>query len=538
MKHPIKLMVIQAMTCLFLCGTHAQVAYRDIKVDHKYLNIPVSMAAERQKLFFLLGGDTLLQASVRLGDGKIDYWVFKDMSAYQGRTIRLSFPKPLANMDKIHLADHFAGEDSLYQETNRPRYHFTTRRGWNNDPNGLIWTNGEYHLFYQHNPYETEWENMHWGHAVSPDLLHWKELDDALFPDARGMMFSGSAVIDRTNTAGWGPNTLVAIYTSDSAGREDQCLAYSHDQGRTFVKYKGNPVWGGTRDPKVFWYAPRKEWVMALYKNAGVSILTSPDLRSWKEQDYVKGFYECPEFFELPIDGDKKNTRWVMYGGSGTYFIGKFDGRKFLPLGGKYRTHYGSLYAAQTYNDEPKGRRVQIGWGRIPQPGMPFNQMMLFPTELSLRKTPEGIRLFSEPIAELSRLQEDVITLDSLAPGQINDRLRSFGGGAIRLKGRIEFLDGTPVEITFGGKHLLTIDSDEVNGIAVPLNDPSKLIFDIDLLIDRTSFELFYQQGKINLTGSLPAADHGAFLEIRDNGGKWRAGKLQVSHLRSIWDPQ
>ena len=314
------------------------------------------------------------------------------------------FSRQVKGIDSIYQADRFAGEDSVYREPNRPQFHFTSRRGWNNDPNGLVYLDGEYHLFYQHNPFETQWENMHWGHAVSPDLLHWKELDDALFPDRLGTMFSGSAVVDRDNTAGWGRNALVAAYTADKAGREVQCIAYSNDKGRSFTKFEGNPVVGETRDPRVFWYEPNKEWVMALYKIAGISFFTSKDLKSWKEESHINGFYECPDIFALPVDGNPDKKLWVVHGGSGTYMVGDFDGRKFTPRYGKYRTTYGAYYAAQTYNDTPDGKRVQIGWGQIEHAGMPFNQMMLFPTELTLRTTNEGVRLFSEPIDAIRAL--------------------------------------------------------------------------------------------------------------------------------------
>ena len=295
----------------------SQSVVRDFRVERHYLNLPVDMQQDRQTFMFLSDEDTVTYAAIRLADGEPDYWVFKDVSAWKGKTMRLAFSRPVKGVEMIYQSDRFAGQDSLYRETNRPQFHFTSRRGWNNDPNGLVYLDGEYHLFYQHNPYENQWENMHWGHAVSPDLVHWTELKSALYPDCLGTMFSGSAVVDRNNTAGWGRNALVAAYTADRAGTEVQCIAFSNDRGRTFAKYEGNPVAGETRDPRVFWYEPNSEWVMALYKIAGISFFTSRDLKSWKEESHIKGFYECPDLFELPVDGDPARTLWVVHGGSG-----------------------------------------------------------------------------------------------------------------------------------------------------------------------------------------------------------------------------
>src|SRR5690606_13651467 len=194
--------------------------------------------------------------------------------------------------------------------------------------NGLVYHNGEYHLFYQHNPYEKEWENMHWGHAVSPDLVHWRELPVALFPDELGTMFSGSAVIDHANTAGYNQGdtaAMIVAYTAAGPEKQVQCIAYSLDNGRTFTKYNGNPVidskkkWNSpdTRDPKVFWYKPGNHWVMVLNERDGHSIYTSADLKKWNYESHVTGFWEWPELFELPVDVDINNTNWGTDGASG-----------------------------------------------------------------------------------------------------------------------------------------------------------------------------------------------------------------------------
>jgi levanase/fructan beta-fructosidase len=252
----------------------------------------------------------------------------------------------------------------MYKEKNRPQFHFTTRRGWINDPNGLVFHNGLYHLYYQHNPYEREWENMTWGHATSPDLVHWTEHDDVLFPDRLGTMYSGSAVFDEQNTSSFGTREsppLVYAYTADRSDREVQCIAYSLDGGMTLKKYKGNPVidscdkWEthDTRDPRLFWYEPGKHWVMVLNERDGHSIYNSDNLRDWTYESHVTGFWECPDLFELPVDGNPGNTRWVMCGASNTYMIGTFDGKTFVPQGGKYRFCTGTIYAAQTISHAP-----------------------------------------------------------------------------------------------------------------------------------------------------------------------------------------
>ena len=182
----------------------AQVVTRDFKIDKQYLNIPISQKQNRHRVHWIIKGDTLTYSNIRIANENPDYWVFKDVTEYMGKVLKITFSENVSGLDKIYLSDKFAGQDSIYKEARRPQFHFSSRRGWNNDPNGLVYHDGEYHLFYQHNPFEILWKNMTWGHAVSPDLIHWTELNDALHPDPLGTMFSGSAVIDKENTAGWG----------------------------------------------------------------------------------------------------------------------------------------------------------------------------------------------------------------------------------------------------------------------------------------------------------------------------------------------
>src|SRR5690606_17896523 len=362
---------ITLISTLLFVGLLLSAGEIKIKISKKYLNLPVSHRQERNKMTFKVGGQPDLSIVIRLAPDEPDYWVFKDVSNLQGKTLTITYEGSDAGLENIFQNDEIVGQNELYKEKNRPQFHFTTRRGWINDPNGLVYYDGEYHLFYQHNPYEREWENMHWGHAVSKDLVHWVELPNALYPDNIGTMFSGSAVVDYDNTAGYNVGStpaMIAFYTADSPDKQVQCMAYSLDKGRSWTKYENNPlidskhIWNSkdTRDPKVFWYKPGGHWVMVLNERDGHSIYTSSDIKEWKYESHVTGFWECPELFELPIDGNPDNTKWVMYGASGTYMLGSFDGKVFTPESGKYLYTTGSIYAAQTFTNMPDGRRVQI----------------------------------------------------------------------------------------------------------------------------------------------------------------------------------
>jgi fructan beta-fructosidase len=278
-----------------------------------------------------------------------------------------------------------------------------------NDPNGLVYSQGEWHLFYQHNPYGWNWGNMHWGHAVSRDLLHWQELPTAIYPKQWGdWAFSGSAVVDARNTSGFKSgkeDVLVAAYTSTGRG---ECIVYSNDRGRTWTEYDGNPVVKHSgRDPKLIWHAPTSRWVMAVYDEPpkierGIAFYTSPDLKEWTQTSRIEGFFECPDLFALPVDGNASQQKWVLYAADGKYVLGEFDGKTFKTEVPKQQVWYGNFYAAQTFSDAPAGRRVQIGWANgITFTGQPFNQQMTIPVELSLKTTPQGIRMFAWPVKEL-----------------------------------------------------------------------------------------------------------------------------------------
>jgi len=482
-----------------------------IKISKQYLNLPVSQNVNREKMSFEVDGKSELDFIIRLAPSKPDYRVFYDVSPYRGKVLKISYAGDQDGLSKIYQDDVINGHDSLYNESSRPQIHFTTQRGWINDPNGMVYFEGEYHLFYQHNPFESEWENMSWGHAVSRDLIHWKELPVVLFPDKLGSIFSGTAVIDYNNTSGFGKNgipPMIAIYTANSSDNERQCIAYSLDKGRTFTKYDGNPVidskskWKtqDLRDPKVFWYQPTKNWIMVLFERDGNSIYTSNDLKEWKYESHTTGFWECPQFYELPVDGNKNNKKWVMYGASGTYMTGRFDGKTFTPETGKYYYGNGTLYAAMTFDNIPAsdGRRIQIGWGRIPQPGKTFNNLMLLPTELTLRTTKEGIRMFNVPVKEVDMLQEKEYAWEGLEANKASELLQQFSDKAsIRIKATIKLSHSTDAGLNLYGQSIFKYDMNFnlINGLFYSPEDRTSMEISVDIIIDKTSIEVFVDGG-------------------------------------------
>jgi len=334
----------------------------------------------------------------------------------------------------------------------RPGYHFTPPQNFMNDPNGLVFYDGEYHLFYQHNPFGDVWGHMSWGHAVSRDLIHWDHLPVALHEEDGVMIFSGSAVVDLQNSSGFGNVNhppLVAIYTGQSGVEQHQNLAYSLDRGRTWMKYKGNPILSigarDFRDPKVFWYKPTQQWVMVtvLSDQYKIRFDGSPDLKHWTHlSDFgpggaVDGIWECPDLFPLVVEGQPEQNKWVLKvdalkGTGAQYFIGDFDGTRFIndtTDDQVLRVDYGNdFYAAQSWSDEPNDRRIWIGWlnnwhyaNLIPT--SPWRGLFSIPRELHLRQYAEGLLLVQEPIQALTNMRQSLYHADDINIDTVNSQL-------------------------------------------------------------------------------------------------------------------
>lgn len=497
-------LLISSFSTLFACEL-------SIKVNKRYLNMPVSQQLTSKRMTLDLNGTQIAGFNIRLTADDPEYWVFYDLADYQGKTLNISYDGDAKALNKIYQADTFVGQESVYMENNRPQFHFSTQRGWINDPNGLVYYEGEYHLFYQFNPYDKDWGNLNWGHAVSKDLLYWKELPIALHADTLGEIYSGSAVIDYDNTSGFGTKgnpAMVAIYTVQCQDGQIQCIASSLDKGRTWKKYGKNPVintrmnrgsWDN-RDPKVFWYKPGKYWVMALHEKDGPSIYTSNNLKDWTYQSHTTGFWECPELFELAVDGNKNKTKWVMQGASGTYMIGLFDGKKFTPETGKHYYATGYLYAPQTYNNIPEndGRRIQTSWASIKHQGMPFAGMMLLPVELRLQTTKDGIRMLSQPIKETEKLLTPLLQEKSLTMEQANEKLKALQSlDRLCIKTTIKLSQPTNAGLELCGQKILDYDMNfnKVNGTFYSPQDMTSLELSADIYIDKTSIEVFIDGG-------------------------------------------
>ena len=318
----------------------------------KYLILPIQESCNEGKVKLDTGSPADMAMDVRLAVDSVEYYVpFQLPQGAKEATVTIG--RVAANAicwDNIQLADTF---DTANTDYYRPVYHHTPLYGWMNDPNGLVYKDGEYHLYFQYNPYGSRWGNMHWGHSVSKDLVHWEHLDPAIARDTLGQIFSGSVVVDANNSAGYGKDALIAFYTSASDEHgQIQCMAYSTDNGRTYTKYEKNPIltpFDGLRDfrdPKVFWYEPAQKWYMIVSADKNMRFYSSADLKQWEYlSQFGEGYgvqpnqFECPDFIQLPVDGNKDNMKWVMivninpgclFGGSATeYFVGTFDGKEF-----------------------------------------------------------------------------------------------------------------------------------------------------------------------------------------------------------------
>ena len=330
---------------------HGDTTVISVQNPTKYLLLPIQEENDEAQVLLSTGSKDDTWMDVRLAQNGADYYVPFALGKGKSATVKiLGLKKDALAINLMKLSDTF---DTTNTDYYRPSYHFTPLYGWMNDPNGMVYKDGEYHLYFQYNPYGSKWGNMHWGHAVSRDLIHWEHLDPAIARDPVGHIFSGSSVVDKKNTAGFGKDAIIAIYTNNSVNHDEvQCIAYSNDNGRTFTKYEGNPVltpFDGLkdfRDPKVFWYEKDKCWFMIVSADKETRFYKSKNLKKW---DYVSAFgkglgqqpcqYECPDFFQLPVNGDEKNMKWVMtmninpgcwFGGSATeYFVGDFDGKNF-----------------------------------------------------------------------------------------------------------------------------------------------------------------------------------------------------------------
>jgi sucrose-6-phosphate hydrolase SacC (GH32 family) len=549
---------------------------RKITLDQRYLLWPVKTGEKdgpTQNVTVTVGGKPVHEFSIELST-EPEWFAHTDMSAWQGQDaiIRVDGKSPADSstapnsqaLELVRNSDRIWSEENLYREELRPQLHFSSRRGWLNDPNGLCFYNGEYHLFYQLNPYGWRWGNMHWGHAVSKDLVHWKEQPIALYPDlspdGRRVIFSGSAAVDWKNTSGLGSAgkpPLILFYTA-TGKRLTQDLAWSLD-GRNFQKFEGNPVVDQThqtnRDPKVFWHAGAGHWVMVLYAGLPttedadvppheawkkhrhtVQILSSPDLRTWKLESIVEGgigedkyLYECPDLVPLPLDGNPEKTKWVLFGANGDYAIGAFDGRNFAPEVERLPGPRRSYYAGQTFSDVPDGRVILMAWGLAESPGMPFNNLMTLPVELSLRSTPEGPRLFRHPIPELHSLRD--------SPNQADD-LDNFQAELVELAAEFESRDAAAEPVTFWLRGVPLVydgakDEWNINGQAFRVPSTGG-VQKVRVFVDRTFIEIFAGDGLVYVP--VPVLVDPQNLSVRvDIPDGVDIKNLEVYRLKGIW---
>lgn len=599
-------------------------SYRDRDASTGELTSP-PMTLDRNYLVMLIGGGRLpnkqgvellidsqvvMQATGR--DSETLHWVTWDIRPYQGKQAQIRiFDRSTESwghvlVDQIMLSDQprqgsgewrldeYRKSPEYMRETFRPQFHFTPELNWMNDPNGLVYFDGEYHLFFQHNPHGNQWGHMSWGHAISRDMVHWQHLPIALHEEYGVMIFSGSCVVDHHNTSGFGKRDqppLVAIYTGHGVGKQTQDIAYSNDRGRTWTKFDGNPVIdldeANFRDPKVFWHQPTKQWIMVVSMAAAkyVQFYGSQDLKSWQHlSDFGpagvkdKPNWECPDLFRLPVEGRPNSFKWVLEvdigdgaiagGSGGEYFVGEFDGRRFRcdhdPQQSQWVDHGRDFYAPISFSDIPAddGRRIWIGWMNNWQtnllPTRPWRSAMSIPRTLALRPTDHGYKLIQKPIKELQTLRNAAQTLThEPITGDHDLSPKGIAGDRLEIQATIQL--GTAKQVGFKvrvGEKEATLVGYDVRQSKLyvdrrnsghvdfhpdfagkhegPLVCPNGIL-QLHLFVDTSSVEVFGNDGEMVITDRIFPQPGSQGVSMFASGGEATLVKLQAWTLKSVW---
>lgn len=523
----------------------------------KFLLLPVQDDAPEGKVNIVVNNEGQLAQSmnIRLARERVDSYVPLDLSAYVNQKVSIDIagmPSSSLCWKELKMSDSF---DMTNKEMFRPVYHHTPVYGWMNDPNGMFYKDGVYHLYFQYNPYGSVWGNMHWGHSTSTDLMHWNFEGCAIVPDAWGAIFSGSCVVDHNNTAGFGKGAVVAFYTSAKATPwgdvQSQSMAYSLDNGKTFTKYEGNPILTSSekdfRDPKIFWYAPGKHWVMILAVGQHMEIYSSVNLKEWKKESEFGamqgahgGVWECPDLVEIPVEGTREK-KWVLicnlnpggpFGGSAAqYFVGSFDGKKFVnesPTQTKWMDWGKDNYATVTWNNAPDGRCIALGWMSNWQyannvPTRQYRSANTLARDLTLYREGQELYLKSTPSVEVKKARGKKVSIPSFRVSEKHEIVNLFedNQGAYEVEiliqnagaSKIAFCllndKGEKVSMYYdlNRKHFVmdrsesgTVDfSKDFPAVTVaPANVDKELT--LRLFVDRSSIEAFGEDGKFVMT--------------------------------------
>ena len=554
----------------------------------RYLLLPVQDDAPEAKVGIISGGTQVgVLANVRLARVRIDYYVPYSLEGFVGKDVKIDvqgMPSDAACWKGLKLSDTF---DMANREKYRPLYHHTPAYGWMNDPNGMFYKDGVWHLYFQHNPYGSTWGNLSWGHSTSTDLVHWQYEGDPVMPDAWGLIFSGSSVVDTDNTAGFGPGAIVAFYTSAKSTPwgdvQMQSMAYSTDGGKSFTRYEGNPILTSTerdfRDPKVFWYAPGKHWVMLLAVGQQMQIFSSKNLKEWKhESDFgLKhgahgGVWECPDLVELPIEGTKEK-RWVLicnlnpggpFGGSATqYFVGTFDGKKFtnqFPTKTKWMDYGKDHYATVTFSNAPDGRCVALGWMSNWQyaavvPTKQYRSANTIARDLTLYRQGGDLLLKSAPSKEIEAARKDMKSLKkfNVSDAYSIDNLLDDNNGAYEIEMEIRNNGAEKIVFTLlNGKgesvkmyydtalRQFVMDRSVSGETAFSRDFPAMTVapvpetgdFTLRLFVDRSSIEAFGDGGKFVMTNIVFPSEPYNKMKFESVRGSFTVKKMNVYKLK------
>ena len=542
----------------------------------KFLLLPVQENAPEGKVNIIVNNEFQLEQNIniRLAREKVDYYVPLDLSAYQGKSVSVDVTgMPVSSLcwKEIKLSDTFYSSN---RETYRPVYHHTPVYGWMNDPNGMFYKDGVYHLYFQYNPYGSMWGNMTWGHSTSTDLTHWTYEGTAIVPDAWGAIFSGSCVVDKDNTAGFGKGAVVAFYTSAKSTPwgdvQSQSMAYSLDNGKTFIKYEHNPILTSTerdfRDPKVFWYAPGKHWVMMLAVGQEMQIYSSGNLKEWKKESSFGamqgahgGVWECPDLVEVAVEGSKEK-KWVLicnlnpggpFGGSAAqYFVGSFDGKKFVnesPTQTKWLDWGKDNYATVTWSNAPAGRCIALGWMSNWQyannvPTTQYRSANTLARDLTLYRAGGELYLKSKPSPEIkkARAEEKKISTFEVKGNYEVASLLADNKGAYEIEMAIENKGTSKIDFSLmnekGEKVAMYYDvvrkqfvmDRSASGIVgfsrdfpavtvAPVRNTDQI--HLRLFIDRSSVEAFGEEGEYVMTNLVfPAEPYNRMVFSSDKG--------------------